>query len=308
MDQYYYCIDGKTVEGPHNTREILELIREGVLAKESHVARADSREWVLVGEFIETQKQNVAAEPVGKKIHSEIPTETPDQTVTMGASEEEKESQKEDEEDFKKQRRTRHQLLRGIRGDLDRLWECQREAIIAAIRNEELGAEYETTRRQNKQIYQNIEEKVVNYWRQSGVLKDWIEEMTWKEADYTRKLRGSTEAEKYADFQSWLVEKDLAELAGCYCFKVGREYLYIGKADELRKRIKDHEQKTFFTYATSIRIVIPKYKTQVEKLERLLILAHQPKENRNEGKFNNNPADNCLEFIASEIKELVTDF
>jgi hypothetical protein len=93
----------------------------------------------------------------------------------------------------------------------------------------------------------------------------------WREHDFTYRLRGKAEADKYANLQAWLEESRLAELAGCYCFKNGREYIYIGQGGVLRDRIKQHEKKTYFTYANAVRIIIPRYKRQLNQLERLLI-------------------------------------
>lgn len=100
----------------------------------------------------------------------------------------------------------------------------------------------------------------------------------------------------------------LAELAGCYCFKNGLEYIYIGQAGVLRDRIKQREKKTYFTYANAVRIIIPKYKRQLNQLERLLILAHKPTEKSTSEIAGKTPVDECLDFIRGEIKELITDF
>lgn len=131
--------------------------------------------------------------------------------------------------------------------------------------------------------------------------------MTWREHDFTIRLRGKSESDKYQNLKEWLEESRLADLAGCYCFKSGREYIYIGQATILRDRIKQHEKKTYFTYATAVRVVVPKYRRQLNQLERLLILAHQPTDNGTNGITGKTPVDDCLEFIRGEIKDLVTD-
>jgi hypothetical protein len=228
--------------------------------------------------------------------------------VQLHATEEEKESQREDEEELKKQRVTRHQLLRDIRAELDSLWESQRESIIARVKCEPLDKVYEATRKRNREIFKAIEENAIEYWRRSGLLAHWIGELTWREHDFTFKLRGKTESEKYDSLQNWLDETRLAGLTGCYCFKNGRDYIYIGQAAVLRDRIKQHEKKVYFTYSTAVRIIIPKHKRRLNQLERLLILAHKPGDNSSSGISGKNPVDDCLEFIRGEIKELVTDF
>ena len=40
----------------------------------------------------------------------------------------------------------------------------------------------------------------------------------------------------------------------------------------------------------------------------MLILLHEPEESKNTGDTGKNPVDNCLNFIRSEVKELLTDF
>jgi len=168
--------------------------------------------------------------------------------------------------------------------------------------------EFEATRRRDREIYRIIEDNAMEDWRRSGLLTYWIRELTWREHDFTYRLRGKTEADKYTGLQNWMEESRLAELAGCYCFKNGREYLYIGQAGVLRDRVKQHEKKTYFTYANAVRVIIPKNKRQLNQLERLLILAHCPNENGNGGVTGKTPVDDCLEFIRGEIKELITDF
>jgi hypothetical protein len=55
-------------------------------------------------------------------------------------------------------------------------------------------------------------------------------------------------------------------------------------------------------------VLVPKYKTQIGKMERMLILLYEPEENRNAGDSGKNPVDDCLNFIRNEVKELLTDF
>ena len=82
----------------------------------------------------------------------------------------------------------------------------------------------------------------------------------------------------------------------------------MGQARDLGARLKQHEQKTFFTRADRFRVVVPQNKRMLNKLERLVILNRQPTENRSPGVARNNPADDCLDFIKKEVKELISDF
>lgn len=324
MDQFYYY-DGEKVVGQHSLREIQEIYALGMMTSRTPVIRVGEKDWQTLGAYcdlnapecqpleLDFDEQTAAAELEAVTEDSEI-MEAAEQelsvqpAITEATAEEHQESIREQEENLKQQRTTRHQLLRQIRTELDQLWEAQRESIIARIRYEPLDKTYEATRRRNRDIYRTIEENAIEYWRRTGLITYWIRELTWREHDFTYRLRGKTEAEKYASLQGWLEESRLAQLAGCYCFKNGREYIYIGQAGVLCDRIKQHEKKTYFTYASSVRIIIPKYKRQLNQLERLLILNHLPNENGTSGVSGKTPVDDCLDFIRGEIKELITDF
>jgi hypothetical protein len=168
---------------------------------------------------------------------------------------------------------------------------------------------YQATRKQNKDIYKRIEEAALIYWRRSGLLRQWIGDLTWQDADFSRRLKGKDEFERYADLQEWLENKQVSEYSGCYCFKAGKKYVYVGRATVLRDRLKQYEKSKYLLLSdTTVRVIIPKYKTQIGKMERLLILLHEPEENRNTGDTGKNPVDDCLAFIRNEVKELLTDF
>jgi uncharacterized protein DUF4339 len=326
MEEYFYCNDFEVI-GPHSLRELQELYALGVIDSRSLVMKKGDKDWQTLAGYCDLNAP--ACQPLeldegyyaaftaptqtasnGRSIHEQETTDLQaDQTqaVTIKASEDEKESIREEDETLRQHRTTQHQLLRAIRADLDSLWEAQRESIISRIRSEPLEKIYEATRKKNRELYCEIEQSAIEYWRRSGLLTAWIREYTWREHDFTVRLKGKTETDKYQHLQQWLEEGKLADLAGCYCFRNGKDYLYVGQAVVLRDRIKQHEKKTFFTYASSVRIVVPKFKRQLNQLERMLILAHQPTENGTAGIAGKTPLDECLAFIRAEIKELVTD-
>src|SRR2546425_9351717 len=101
--------------------------------------------------------------------------------------------------------------------------------------------------------------------------------------------------------------RSLADRPGCYCFKNGQRYVYIGRATVLRDRLKEHEKARYFTYSSAIRIVIPRNKQKLEELERLLILAHPTEENQKAGDRGGTPMDNLLGFLEREVRELTDD-
>jgi hypothetical protein len=311
MYEYYYA-DNQKPQGPHTLGEIHDLQKDGIIDGETLIWRPGDTEWTKFSqlpEFIEqavSTEEGVIAKALKETEHA--PDSADAQKPIVEHSVEDAAEKKEEEAEEKVKRVSRHQLLRNIRKDLDALWDCQREALIAAVKDEELAEVYQATRKQNKEIYKRIEETTILFWRSSGVLRRWVEAYTWNDADFTRKLRGKSEAEKYDDLQQWLEDKEISGLTGCYCFKKEKQYIYVGRAECLSERIKQHRQKFFFTYADSVRIIIPKYKTQVGKLERLLILQHDPTENGNLGESGRNPADNCFDFIKAEIQQLLVDF
>jgi len=300
--EYFYCIDGKTVIGPHTAREVAELLQEGILTHEAHLITTGETEWKIVGHF-----PDIAMVEVSRKETEEL------MSVTQAAgarvvSTEDREEAEEEEAVIKTKRPTRHAMLRNMRSSLDRLWEAQREAIISKIRDEDLDTQYEATRKQHKQLFAQIQETALEYWRVDGIFSNWIKDLTWNDTDLTLKLKGNTEAAKFEEVMTWLMQKNLLPLPAVYCFIAGKEYIYVGQARELGARLKQHEQKIFFSQADKIRIVVPQNKRMLNKLERLIILNRQPRENRASGVSKGNPADDCLEYIKREIKELISDF
>ena len=317
MEEYYYN-DGTTkAQGPHNLSEIRDLSQDGTLKPKSFVWRPGDPQWQelkLLPEYKEIMEGSPHCDHersvISKALKEEIPaTGEKPQEVQVRQTAEDKEEAKEEVEEEEAKRPTRHQLLRLIRKDLDALWDCQREAIIAAVKDSELEETYQATRKQNKDIYKRIEEAALTYWRSSGLLRRWIDDLTWQDADFTRRLRGKNEFERYLDLQQWLEDRKVAEYSGCYSFRSGKKYVYVGRATALKDRMKQYEKSKYFLLPElTVRVIIPKYKTQISKMERLLILLHQPEENRNTGDVGKNPVDDCLAFIRSEVKELLTDF
>lgn len=300
--EYFYCIDGVKVEGPHTAREIAELMAEGVLNSSSHLITTGETEWKILGSY-----PDIHLIEVSKREPDELRS-VAQEVGGQSKSAEDREELQEEEAAIKSRRPSRHAMLRNIRNSLDRLWEAQREAIISRIKDDDLDVEYEATRKQHKELFLNIQETALEYWRATGVLSNWVSDLTWNDADFTIKLKGAAEAEKFDEVMGWLAVKNLSALPGVYCFINGKEYIYVGQARELGSRLKQHEQKTFFTRANKFRVVVPQNRKMLNKLERLIILNRQPTDNRATGYTKANPADDCLEYIRREIKELISDF
>jgi hypothetical protein len=297
---YFYSISG-TVEGPHSPGEIVDLLSEGVLTHTVHLIKSGDPDWKTVADF-----HDIIGLLEERKKPKEDMGSGPASTI-LSTAEERAETEAEQEE-IKTRRRSRHAMLRSIRSSLDQLWDAQREAIIARIKDEDLDVEFESTRKGHKAIYQGIEQTVIEYWKADGILSAWTKDLTWNDADFTLKFKSKDEAGKFEETIAWLVSKNLAGLPAVYCFICGKEYIYVGQARDIGARFKQHEQKIFFSRADRVRVVIPQNKKMLNKLERLIILNRQPTENRSPGVCKNNPADDCMEFIRREIKELISDF
>jgi hypothetical protein len=225
----------------------------------------------------------------------------------------EEKSQEDEDDGRSSSAKTPGQLIREIKKDLDELWEAQRESIIASIKNEKLGQKHEHTRKQRREILGRILTNAQDFWLQTGRVKKWIRELTLEEdgelLDYKHKFpvaEDGHEQEKFDDLCRWLEKKALADRPGCYCFKRGQEYLYIGRAAVLCDRIKQHEDKTYFTYSNGIRVVIPRHKQKLEELERLLILVHT-REKQKPGDRGGTPLDDLLGFLEREVREVTED-
>jgi len=99
--------------------------------------------------------------------------------------------EEENEDDQKTPRNS--QLLKEVRERLDELWEAQRESIIATIKGEGLDPAYEHTRKQRREILEEIRKNAQQFCRQAGLVKKWIRELTREEdgasLDYTSLFR-----------------------------------------------------------------------------------------------------------------------
>jgi predicted GIY-YIG superfamily endonuclease len=220
------------------------------------------------------------------------------------------ENDDDDEDDEEDERLT---PIKSIRALLNDLWEAQRESIIARVKNEDLSERHEKKRKEHSEIKDSIEELVLEYWRRSKVLDDWIRDLIWEsedeKGDYTKKLKKGDSDANFATAIKWVEALGVDETAGCYAFREGKNnYIYIGKAEELKRRLQQHEGMEFWARATHLRLLIPQHKASVLKLERLLLLKHDPERNKIAGhSTQGSRADQVLEMINAEINELLTD-
>ena len=306
----FFFYDGTKVVGSHTAQEISEMFHKGLLKEDSQVCTANDHGWKALKDFPELTAK------VKEKSRVVVASDkgAGDQEVTAKApqSEEDSSAPEDDDEDGADGEK-RFTPIRSIRSLFNDLWEAQRESIIARIKNEELDDRYEKKRKEHLEIKSRVEAEVLEYWRKSGVLDDWIKDMIWEgkngeRGDYRKKLK---QADLHGNFEramKWLDESGLGELAGVYSFRNGKKRIYIGQTDNLGRRLKQLEGQFFWGEATELRILIPKHKASTMRLERLMILRHQPERNRNDGNSKvGSEADEVLDFIISEIKDLLTD-
>jgi predicted GIY-YIG superfamily endonuclease len=303
-DSLFY-FDGTSVVGSHTAREIQELFQGGKLKEDTQICTANDHTWKLLKDFPHLM---IKPEEV-KRPFVEKPEPTPPDNTKKppsGAIE----NDDDDEDDEEDERLT---PIKSIRALLNDLWEAQRESIIARVKNEDLSERHEKKRKEHSEIKDSIEELVLEYWRRSKVLDDWIRDLIWEsedeKGDYTKKLKKGDSDANFATAIKWVEALGVDETAGCYAFREGKNnYIYIGKAEGLKRRLQQHEGMEFWARATHLRLLIPQHKASVLKLERLLLLKHDPERNKIAGhSTQGSRADQVLEMINAEINELLTD-
>lgn len=264
MKEYYYCLDGQTSDGPHSEREIVELFHSGVLKAETFICAAGDKDWTLLKNAnlnMEAQNVTVPSQPPAAPLDADIVSVDHSAVASTGSDSDSDEEKEEKEKQSQDKDLGKYQLIKAIRADLDLLWKAQRESLISHIRGIDLDPAYETTRKQAKSIKDRVKHSCLQYWTKTNAYDTWIEELVWKDCDIQRRLRGTGCEEKYEDAKQWLTDAKLIDEAGCYCFKSGKEYLYIGKAgtgeSNLGRRLRDHRHSVYFEHATHLRIIIP---------------------------------------------------
>ena len=307
----FFFYDGTKVVGSHTAQEISEMFHKGLLKEDSQVCTANDHGWKALKDFPElTAKVKEKSRVV---VASEKGVADQEVKAVVAPSEDDSASQDDDEDDEEKGGDKRFSPIRSVRALFNDLWEAQRESIIARIKNEELDSRYEKKRKEHLEIKAKVEEAVLDYWRKSGVLDDWIKDLIWEGkkgelGDYRKKLKQGDLHGNFERMMKWLNDSGLAELAGVYSFRNKKTRIYIGQSDNLGRRLKQHEGQFFWGEATNLRILIPKHKASTMRLERLMILRHQPERNRNDGNSKvGSEADEVLDFIISEINDLLTD-
>ena len=114
------------------------------------------------------------------------------------------------------------------------------EYDIAAIRDQELDETYQSTRRQNKDIYKRIEEAAIGYWRISGLLrKVGSATLLGRTQTFPGAFAGRTSLSVTLTCNSGSKISRWRNISGCYCFKTGKKYTYVGACDSLAGSIEN---------------------------------------------------------------------
>jgi len=304
MKKYYYNGE-EEVMGPYTRGQIFRFLEDGIITLELLVFREDDANWAPIGEHPDFQ--DAETDP-SEAEETDLPTPSTEEQI----------STIEDQTKLDKTKAEIPKLLQSTREELNVLWECQREAILARIMDDDLDEDLETIRKESLETYTRVEEMVIDYWRKDGQLLNWINSHIRKHADYTFPISmDDTRSTRMQKIRGWLQTVGLNDLRGCYCWKQDDKYLYVGQSGSLESRVSNYEDKYFFRDATHIRILIPtfkscrskiSYKRKLNALERLLLLQYQPTKNKDKnGHKGYNNADECLNYIMGEVKELATD-
>ncbi len=294
-----YISDGKEVVGPFNAHEILQYIEAKGIKPEGWQICDENHVWKpLANEIPALALKRVEPSNV-RKILDTIGVADPDKKPAA------KFTGLQEKLDLPG---SLEQLGR-LRAAFDALWHKQRERLVAHVKNREPDDNLKVTGKEHRALNEHLHGLVIDFWRKSGVLLEWIKEITWGDpselGDCYFKLSAGDLDKKMEEAGKILQEKGIYDWAGCYCFLAGDKYVYIGMTtDSLGDRITiGHKNKFFWEQTDAIRILIPKNAKQCKKLERLLILAYEPKVNDSEG-HRCSAADECLDLIEQELEEL----
>jgi len=294
-----YLSDGKEVVGPFSPHEVLQYIQSRGVKPEGWQICDETHKWKpLAQEIASLALKKVEPSNVRKII----------ETIDEGDSQQKPLSKITGLEDKLDIPGSLEQLGK-LRTAFDALWHKQRERLVAFVKNREPDENLKVTGKDHKALKEQLSTLVIDFWRKSGVLLEWIREITWGDpselGDCYFKLAAGDLEKKMEEAGRVLKEKGVYDWAGCYCFLSGDKYVYIGMTKEsLGERITvGHKNKFFWEQTDGIRILIPKNAKQCKKLERLLILAYEPKINDSDG-HRCSAADECLDVIEKELEEL----
>jgi hypothetical protein len=296
-----YLSDGKEVYGPLVGADVLQFCKSPNFQAEKWQICDQTHQWkAITKEYIDELEKNTP--PKGPRANVEPPGTGPEQTP---------ENHTPEPKPFVKNPELAIESLAKIRAAFQQVWEKQVERIISTIKNEDPKREHEVSVKDFNAIRDQINNHIIQFWRSEGTLNDWIADLTWGEpgeiGDYFFPLNGQTPEEKMKELKDHLVRTKIEELEGCYCFMDKDEkYIYIGQTtdDSLRQRIlTGHNGKTVWIETRAMRILIPRHMKQAKKIERLLILANAPVDNKSPG-HKNSKADEVFEIIRKELEEL----
>jgi hypothetical protein len=297
----FYLSEGKEVFGPLSASDVLQFCKSLNFQAEKWQVCDQTHQWKAITKGYIDELEKITP-PKGPRIIVEDPGTGPEQTPGNHTPE---------PKPFVKNPELAVEALAKIRGSFQQIWEKQVERIISLIKNEEAKREHEVSVKEFNAIRDQINNHIIQFWRTEGTLNDWIADLTWGEpgevGDYFFSLKGQTPEEKMNEVKDHLLRTKIEDLEGCYCFMDKDEkYLYIGQTtdDTLKQRIlTGHNGKTVWIETRFMRILIPRHMKQAKKIERLLILANAPAENKSAG-HKNSKADEVFEIIRKELEEL----
>ena len=299
MGMSLYLSDGKDVVGPLNAYEALKYAKGQKLSLENWQVCDSSHLWKpLSGEL-----PNLALQALD-------PGTTRPKTESPAGGDQTKPRKKYESLVDPIDEPAALERLAKIRLMLDSVWEKQRERIIAVVKNRDAADSLKVAGKDLQVVQEQINNLTLEYWRKAGTLLEWVRDLTWGDpdevGDYYMKLTSTETDKKMEEVRTKLEENELNEQVGCYCFMNGRNYEYIGETTEQTLAVRiltGHKNKDWWDRTDAMRIIIPKNSKNTKRLERLLILAYDPKSNTAEGR-KTSAADEVLETISDELNEL----
>lgn len=309
----YYILKGEASDGPYTLTELQDLFLRKIIAAETPVGRAGEPHYQTLSSYCDLSAIPLAPQStVSPDVPDDLPAEDIQSIPSVARDENERESEREDQENEETESRTKHQLISTIGKQFNLFWECQREVIIARIKDADVNsAEFKDACQRRAEFRESIKKNALEYWRRSGVLKKWIDDLIWAEGDCTHKLKGDDEFERFDDLMRWIQHKEVAQLNGCYCWKRGREYVYVGKAraETFEEKFEHYRKSKYLLTCDAVRVLVSKHKAATERLERMLIFLYRPppKENKREGDKGKTPSpvDKCWAYLDKELDQLM---
>ncbi|MDE0872134.1 MAG: hypothetical protein OSA37_09475, partial [Flavobacteriales bacterium] len=132
MKKYHYQgEEDEGWQGPHSRKEIINFLIDAVISPDTWVVEESEKEAQTIEEHPDFKGEGIEDE---------------DHSGLKPADDEMKFSAKADKANIKQTKQSKPKLIKEIRSNLNRLWECQLESIMTRIMDDDLDSEIESIR------------------------------------------------------------------------------------------------------------------------------------------------------------------